>query len=299
MNTKKLITYILCAFLPMVGIGVVMHSIVAASANASLDQATVNPVGAIIGALLSSVAMLLPMLAVIITQVVNKEPVFKNLDINFKVNKWWVIGWILMPVVALAVLGVTLLMPGAKWSPDSELMQLTLQSMPEGLGVWGVVAITLVSGLFAGVTINALFAFGEEIGWRGYLLKIFKGKSFMATALVTGIIWGLWHAPLILNGHNYPQHPVAGVFMMVGMCVPLTPMLMYFRIKSGSVIVPAIMHGTFNGVVGLSMVLVTPINDLLYGGPGLAGIITFLIVDLCLYLYDRYISKENVFGSMI
>ena len=299
MNTKKLITYILCAFLPMAGIGVVMHSISAASLNASVDPATVTPLSAILGALLSSVAMLLPMLAVIITQVLNKEPVFKNLDINFKVNKWWVIGWILMPVVALAVLGITLMMPGAKWSPDSELMQLTMQSMPEGIGIWGVVAITLVSGLFAGVTINALFAFGEEIGWRGYLLKIFKGKSFMATALLTGIIWGLWHAPLILNGHNYPQHPVAGVFMMVGMCVALTPMLMYFRMKSGSVIVPAIMHGTFNGVVGLSMVLVTPANDLLYGGPGLAGIITFLIVDLSLYIYDRFISKDNVFSSLM
>ena len=87
--------------------------------------------------------------------------------------------------------------------------------------------------------------------------------------------------------------------MMVGMCVALTPMLMYFRMKSGSVIVPAIMHGTFNGVVGLSMVLVTPANDLLYGGPGLAGIITFLIVDLSLYIYDRFISKDNVFSSLM
>lgn len=299
MNTRKLITYILCAFIPMIGIGVVMNSIGAASASASMDPATVNPISAILGALLSSVAMLLPMLAVIITQLVNKEPVFKNLDINFKVNRWWVIGWILMPVIALGVLGVTLLMPGAKWSPDSELMQLTLQSMPEGLGVWGVVAISLVSGMFAGITLNAVFAFGEEIGWRGYLLKIFKGKSFMITALWTGILWGFWHAPLILNGHNYPQHPVAGVFMMVGMCVALTPMLMYFRQKSGSVIVPAIMHGTFNGVVGLSLIFVSPANDLLYGGPGLAGVITFIIVDVCLYLYDRYISKENIFGSLM
>lgn len=292
MNIKKLAIYLLCAFIPMVGIGMAIHQIVAAE--------TLRPaIKAIAGSLLTSGAMFLPMLAVIITQLISREPVFKNLDINFKLNRWWVIGWILIPVVALAVLGVTLLMPGAKWSPDSELMQLTMQSMPKGLGVWGIVLITLVSGLFAGVTINALFAFGEEIGWRGYLLKIFKGRTFITTALWTGIIWGLWHAPLILNGHNYPQHPVAGVFMMAGMCVMLTPMLMYFRLKSGSVIVPAIMHGTFNGVIGLSLLLVTPANDLLYGGPGLAGIITFFLVDACLYLYDRFISKEKIFSSII
>lgn len=299
MNTKKLVTFILCAFIPMIGIGVVMHSLGAASADSSLDPATVNPLSAIIGTLLSSVAMLLPMLAVIITQLINKEPVFKNLDINFKVNRWWVIGWLLMPVLALAVLGITLLMPGAVWSPDSEVVKTTLAAMPEGLGLGGLIVITLISGLFAGLTINAVFAFGEEIGWRGYLLKIFKGKSFMTTALWTGIIWGLWHAPLILNGHNYPQHPVAGVFMMVGMCLFLTPMFMYFRIKSGSVIVPAIMHGTFNAVVGLSMILVTPANDLLYGGPGLAGLISLLLFDICIFLYDRFISKENIFTSLI
>ena len=280
---KKLVTYILCAFIPMIGIGVLMTC----GSNVILKS------------LLSLVAMLLPMIAVIITQAVNKEQIFHGLDISFKINRWWVIGWLLMPVLAVAVLGMTLLMPGAVWSPDSEVVKAALASMPEGVGLGAFIVITLISGLFAGLTVNAVFAFGEEIGWRGYLLKIFKGKTFLSTALWTGIIWGLWHAPIILNGHNYPQHPVAGVFMMVGMCVFLTPIFMYFRLKSGSVIVPAIMHGTFNGVVGLSMILVTPANDLLYGGPGLAGLITLLLLDICLYLYDRFISKENIFSSSI
>ena len=283
MNTKKLVTYILCAFIPMIGIGVLMSC----GSNVILKS------------LLSLVAMLLPMIAVIITQTVNKEQIFHGLDISFKINRWWVIGWLLMPVLAVAVLGMTLLMPGAVWSPDSEVVKAALASMPEGVGLGAFIVITLISGLFAGLTVNAVFAFGEEIGWRGYLLKIFKGKTFLSTALWTGIIWGLWHAPIILNGHNYPQHPVAGVFMMVGMCVFLTPIFMYFRLKSGSVIVPAIMHGTFNGVVGLSMILVTPANDLLYGGPGLAGLITLLLLDICLYIYDRFISKENIFSSPI
>ena len=283
MNSKKLVTYILCAFIPMIGIGVLMSC----GSNVILKS------------LLSLVAMLLPMIAVIITQTVNKEQIFHGLDISFKINRWWVIGWLLMPVLAVAVLGMTLLMPGAVWSPDSEVVKAALTSMPEGVGLGAIIVITLISGLFAGLTVNAVFAFGEEIGWRGYLLKIFKGKTFLSTALWTGIIWGLWHAPIILNGHNYPQHPVAGVFMMVGMCVFLTPIFMYFRLKSGSVIVPAIMHGTFNGVVGLSMILVTPANDLLYGGPGLAGLITLLLLDICLYIYDRFISKENIFSSSI
>ena len=265
-NIKRILVFILLAFIPMIGIGILQHSL-----------------SGIARTLLSSAAMMTPLLAVILTQLIFKEPVLKGLGISFKVNRWWWIGWLLMPVIALAVLGVSLLMPGAHWAGDSELVQMALQQMPEGIGPAGLIAVSIVSGLFAGATLNALFAFGEEIAWRGFLAEAFKGKNFLTTSIVTGTIWGFWHFPLILNGHNYPEHPVIGVFMMVLICVALTPVLLYFRQKSGSVIVPAIMHGTFNAVIGLSNLFVTPANDLLIGGPGLAGLIVLLITDLCIF----------------
>ena len=275
MDIKKLITFILAAFLPMVGIGAAIH----------FSESIVK-------FLLSAVAMFIPVLAVIFTQVIFKEPVLRGVGLSFKINRWWVIGWLLIPIIALAIVGMTLLMPGARWTPDNETVKMALQAMPEGFGVWGFIAITILSGLFAGLTLNAVFGLGEEIAWRGYLLNLFRGKKFWKVALWTGIIWGFWHAPLILNGHNYPQHPVAGVFLMVVFCVLMTPILMYFRQKSGSVIVPAIMHGTFNAVAGLPLIIITPANDLLYGATGLAGMIVLLIVNLCLFLFDRFVSKE-------
>ena len=299
MNTKRLVTFILLAFLPMVAVGLAMHFSGASAVGLPEDPSAVDPFVAIKGFLFSAGAMLIPLLAVIFTQLFFRDPVLKGLGISFKLNRWWWIGWVLMPLIAFAVLGVTLLMPGAKWTPDSEMMQSAMQSMPEGIGIWGVLALSVISGLLSGITINAFFAFGEEIAWRGFLMKEFKGKKFLTAALWIGVIWGLWHAPLILNGHNYPQHPVAGVFLMVAFCLLLTPMLMYFRQKSGSVIVPAILHGTFNAVAGLSVLVVTPANDLLYGGSGLAGFVVLLITDLCLYLYDRYVSKEMVFTSVL
>jgi membrane protease YdiL (CAAX protease family) len=275
MDIKKLITFILAAFLPMVGIGAAIH----------FSESIVKY-------LLSAVAMFIPVLAVIFTQVIFKEPVLRGVGLSFKINRWWVIGWLLIPIIALAIVGMTLLMPGAKWTPDNDTMKMALQAMPEGLGVWGFIGVTMLSGLLSGVTINAVFALGEEIAWRGFLLNMFSGKKFWKVALCTGIIWGLWHAPIILNGHNYPQHPIAGVFLMVVFCVLMTPILMYFRQKSGSVIVPAIMHGTFNAVAGLTLMIITPANDLLYGATGLAGMIVLLIVNLCLFLFDRFVSKE-------
>ena len=299
MNTKKLIVFLLFAFLPMVAVGLVMHFIGASSVEGDVDPASIDPLTAVKGFMMSAGSMLIPLLAVVFTQLIFKEPVLKGLGISFKINRWWWIGWLLIPVIYMAVLGVTLLMPGAQWTPDGEAVQLSLQAMPEGFGVWGLIGISLLSGLLAGVTINAVFAFGEEIAWRGFLMKEFKGKKFLSAALWIGVIWGFWHAPLILNGHNYPQYPFAGVFMMVILCLLLTVMLMYFRKKSGSVIVAAIMHGTTNAVAGVTAIVVTPANDLLYGAAGLAGMIVLLVVDICLYLYDRFISKENIFATLL
>lgn len=283
MNIKKLIVFILSAFLPMVVIGLVMHIYK----------------NVIVASLLSACAMFLPLVAVIVTRAIFKECIFKGLGVSFKINRWWVVGWLLIPVLALGIVGVTLLMPGAVWTPDSEMVQAMMQSFPGGIGVWGIVGVSIISGLLAGLTINAVFGLGEEIAWRGYLMQLFKGRKFIFVALWTGFIWGLWHAPIILNGHNYPQHPVPGVFLMVVFCILLTPILLYFRIKGRSVIVPAIMHGTFNALAGLSLMLITPADDILYGATGLAGMIALLIVDFCLFLYDRYISKENIFLTNI
>ncbi|MBO6078782.1 MAG: hypothetical protein J6P66_08540, partial [Bacteroidaceae bacterium] len=69
------------------------------------------------------------------------------------------------------------------------------------------------------------------------------------------------------------------------------------RMKSGSVIVAAIMHGTINATAGVILFVVSPYNDLIHGAAGLAGIIGFMLFDIGLYIYDMYISKDKIFLS--
>lgn len=253
----------------------------------------------IAGTLVATVCMLIPLACVLLMQAMRGEKLLSGVGISWKINRWWIVGWLLMPIAALAILSVCALMPGMHFNAHTELVDSALAQMSaSGLNVGsaGLLAIELVSGLMAGFTINALFAFGEEVGWRGWLLKQFKGCNFIASTLVIGLIWGLWHAPLILMGHNYPDHPVAGVFMMMAFCAIFTPLISYIRIKSGSVIAAAIVHGTLNAVAGLSVLYIDGYNDLL-GATGVPAIIVFLLIDLGFFLYDRYISKENIFTS--
>ena len=244
---------------------------------------------------LVSLCMFIPLVATLICQKSSKEPLLRGIGIRWKVNRWWFLGWFTFPVIALLTLLFTHWISGI--DTHSEIMQALGETLP--FGPVGATAITLLSGMLAGATINGLFAFGEEVGWRGYLLKQFEGRSFLGTAVVIGIIWGLWHAPLILMGHNYPQHPQWGVLMMVVVCILMSFIIQYFRVKSGSVIVAAIMHGTCNGVAGLTMIFLSldKYNDLIDGSCGLAGILAMLVVALAIFLLDRYVTRDRICTS--
>jgi membrane protease YdiL (CAAX protease family) len=175
-----------------------------------------------------------------------------------------------------------------------EQMKTALASLPVN-AVW----IILFQGLLAGITINAIAGFGEELGWRGFLLKEFKNMNFFKAALLIGGIWGVWHAPLILMGHNYPQHPQVGVFMMIVLCILLTILFLYVTIKSRSVIAAAIMHGTMNATAGISIMSIAGGNDLTIGMPGIAGFITIVIFIIILFIFDQFISKEKILTNKI
>lgn len=99
--------------------------------------------------------------------------------------------------------------------------------------------------------LNALPALGEEIGWRGWLWPRLLKLGTVPAILLSGVIWGVWHAPLLLLGYNYPYSsgPMAVVFMS-GMCIVLGAFLGWLRMWSSSVWPVAIAHGVFNAAVG-------------------------------------------------
>ena len=240
--------------------------------------------------------MFIPLVAVLVCQKSGKEPLLHGIGISWKVNRWWFVGWLLILAIALLTILFTFWTSGFSYYTSDEAMSFGPDDDPIRM-----VTVTLIAGMVAGATINALFAFGEEVGWRGYLLKQFEGRHFITSAIVIGLIWGLWHAPFILLGHNYPQHPQLGVLFMMVLCIPLNFILQYFRVKSGSVIATAIMHGTFNAVANTAMLLIDirQWNDLLEGGCGLTGICSLLVAALAIFLFDRYVTRDRICTSKL
>jgi len=268
-------------------------------------------VGNVSYTIMGTIYMFIPGIsAIIVKKLIFKEKLRSDLLISFKINKWFFVAWLIMPIVSFVTLGVSLLFPGVTYNPEMTGLaeRFTSMTSPEQLDqlktqiaalpvspIW----LILLMGLIAGITINGLAAFGEELGWRGFLLYQFRNMSFVKASLLIGVIWGIWHAPLILMGHNYPQHPEIGVLMMVGLCILITLVAMYFTIKSKSVIAAAILHGTMNATVTISIIPISGGNDLLVGVPGLAGFIALILVLTGIFVYDRFISKENIMSEKI
>jgi hypothetical protein len=53
-------------------------------------------------------------------------------------------------------------------------------------------------------------------------------------ALLYGVAWGLWHAPVIVGGYNYPGHPVAGVLAMCGFTTAVALLQTAARLRTGA-----------------------------------------------------------------
>ena len=251
--------------------------------------------------------MLLPAACAIILQIIHKEKPFSHLNISFRLNGWFLVAGLVPILYAFMTLGINLLFPDVSFSANYEGFLSTLpaeQAMQaqEQLSKFSPLVFLLLQFIqivIGGCTINAFFALGEELGWRGYLLKALQNKKLLPVSLIIGTVWGLWHFPLILIGHNYPQHPVAGVGMMLIWCILLTPVMIYIVIKSKSVITAAIFHGMLNASAGISMVYLVGGNDMTNGVTGIAGFIALLLVTLAFYLYDRYVTGEKIFTRVI
>jgi membrane protease YdiL (CAAX protease family) len=149
-------------------------------------------------------------------------------------------------------------------------------------------------GLIAGFSVNALAAFGEELGWRGLLLRELEALGFWRSSALIGLIWGFWHAPLILHGHNYPEHPWADVFLMTAMTVLLSPLLSYLTNRANWVIAAAIFHGTINATPGLAIMVIRGGNDLTIGVTGLAGLAVLAAMNLGLIAFGSWVTGEPI-----
>lgn len=170
--------------------------------------------------------------------------------------------------------------------------------LPSGSPLLTLFPLGIASAIISGFTINGLFAFGEEIGWRGLLMDEWESMGWHKMNISIGIVWGLWHAPIILLGHNYPHYPILGVFMMVLYCIPLSYLLAHLKKCTNSILGPSVLHGMINAMASVLVLLILADNELIGGIVGLAGaistVIAYWFVKRLSIRFDWMTKKESL-----
>jgi membrane protease YdiL (CAAX protease family) len=152
--------------------------------------------------------------------------------------------------------------------------------------------LLLVQAFLAGYSVNLLVSLGEELGWRGFLLKETQELGFWKSNGLIGLIWGIWHWPIIWLGHNFPHYPLKGCVIMTFFCIALSFPLAYVRVKTKSLLGPAAFHGMVNASGGLTLLFITQANELLGSITGIAGILAGGLLMAGIFWWDQPFIKE-------
>jgi len=248
--------------------------------------------------------MLIPgLMALVFARWIFPEPRAATLGLSLRPNRWWLFAWLAPPVLMLLTLGVSLSFPGTAYDPTMSGLGARLGfSAADGarLGAQAralhlpPLAGFLVQGLVLGPTLGAIGGLGEELAWRGLLHRAFISRGFWRCTLATGSLWAAWHLPLTLQGYGYPQHPLLGTAVFVVYALAFAPLLTFVRVRARSVIAPAILHGTADTTVLLTLALVSGGGDLTTGWGTLSSIAVLAIVDAAIAAAIRRDVRRDV-----
>jgi membrane protease YdiL (CAAX protease family) len=101
-----------------------------------------------------------------------------------------------------------------------------------------------------GMGIGLVLAAGEEIGWRGYMLTRLIDAGVPRPVLVGGLIWALWHVPLVLGGvYAAGPSPALSAVLIVVSITSFGYVIGRLRLESGSVWPAVVLHGAWNRVI--------------------------------------------------
>ncbi len=243
--------------------------------------------------LLAGPYMFAPAIAHLLTRLLTREG-WKDMGLrpHFRQGwRYWLAGWVVPGLVTIIGAVVFFVLFPRYFDPALTALRQSLSKSPVGaLSPWAFVALETVGAILISPILNSINTFGEEFGWRAYLLPKLMPLGWKRAMLLMGVIWGVWHWPVIFMGYEYgfkyPGYPWVGPLLFVLIAFSFGTFLAWITLRGGSVWPAVIGHASINGIAALAALAVqgSP-NPLL--GPlvvGLVGGIGYEALALILWL---------------
>ncbi len=237
------------------------------------------------GQLIIAGVMWVPAVATVLTIKLITREGFAITNFRMGTLKPYLTSALVIPACFMATYALTWLL--GLGQPDWQLAGFRVLTTSTGAGTSTMSSSALIlpavflASLFLGPTVNGIFGFGEELGWRGYLLPKLMPLGKLKAYTIVGVIWGLWHAPLVIVGFNYPGYPLLGIVAMVVMTTTIGIYVNEMTLQHRSSILAGWIHGAFNGqAYGIWRILFPNVNPLIGGFTGVIGDMVWLILGL-------------------
>ncbi len=227
------------------------------------------------GAGLISIASVLSVLVLLVVRFLSGRDAFKEAGLSG--GKWtaWVLVWFAVLFFLGAQVGLNALL-GLGSRPDLGTLAQEL-----GLPVSAVLVVTFINLVVVNPLLGIVVAFGEEYGWRGYLQDELVKLGRVRGVLLVGVVWGIWHAPAVAMGHNYPGYPFWGPVVFLVFNLLLAVFLGFVKLKTNGIWLVAFMHAVLNASwQWLIQVVNTPGDPMFSFGTGLYGIAAAFLLAL-------------------
>jgi membrane protease YdiL (CAAX protease family) len=227
----------------------------------------------------------------VIMRLLSGKDAFRRAGLSGGKAKYWVVFGLALVLLYGFMAGLNVLF-GLGQPVDARIVLHEMSGgQATGLEELSNLAFVAVTGLQAVVLapfLALLIGFGEEYGWRSYLQGELIKLGKVRGVLLVGLIWGLWHAPAILMGHNYPGYPVLGVLLMTLYSTALAFFFGFAVLKSGSIWLAAFLHGLNNQVLIFLNLMVVRVNDPVQSfGIGVFGLMVWALVIVAILILGR------------
>jgi len=205
-----------------------------------------------------------------------------------RAGRWYLTAYLVPLAILLAGLGGSLLLGLQHWILPQAAQHLHLSPLAL-VGILIALPVVIVG-------LVMIATFGEELGWRGYLLPRLLPLGGVQAALLVGLIWGIWHTPLILlDNHGFGSAlPWLSVPMFTLVITLYSILLTWLRIHSGSLWPGVLAHAVINTTVSFLFVSFSVANSYLGSPIGLVTMLPFAAVDLWLIVTGRLQARGRI-----
>lgn len=213
---------------------------------------------------LTSVMMFTPTVAALVATLLIVRPARKARYLGLvPFRPVWrkILLFVLAPILVLA-LGFAAfgLAYAFGWTEADWALEGFSSILPEGVSADAYLVSAYVQ-LPIAIIIASAAAFGEELGWRGFLTTALAPLGFWPSALIIGVVWGVWHAPIILLGYNFQRTDITGVLWMTGFTLCYGVLLQWARYWTRNVWPAVVGHGALNATSTLTLIWLTDTSD--------------------------------------